>query len=104
MLQTMKSRRELAAARTPGPSALSSKGLCYPALVTAAAAHEELGLLFHCVLPASGEQAVTFSFFYTLPFLFCKHYCEKRPCLKYLLCPQDVNMPAAADCAERRPF
>ena len=45
-----------------------------------------------------------FHFFYTLPFLFCKHYGEKRPCLKYLLCPQDVNMPAAADCADRRPF
>lgn len=62
MLQTMKSRRELTAARTPGPSALSSKGLCYPALATAADAHEELGLLFHCVLPASGEQAMTFIF------------------------------------------
>lgn len=62
MLQTMKSRRELAAPRTPGRSALSSKGLCYPTLATAAAAHEELGLLFHCVRPASGEQAVTFIF------------------------------------------
>lgn len=31
-------------------------------ITTVDAAHAELGLLFHCALPASGEQAVTFIF------------------------------------------